>query len=147
MEDQNVENNVETVEQNQEEKKFTQEEVNRIVQDRMKREKAKHEKMQDTEGPENSETTDEQEASVAMRESRVECREFIADKGYKRELLEILDTSDAEKFKSQAEQLAELYRAKEEIKFYPGPKPNPSSYQSAGKNCSFAKTKHVPKQY
>lgn len=146
MEDQNVKNNVETVEQNQEEKKFTQEEVNRIVQDRLKREKAKQEKMQDQEGPENSEATDEQEASVAMRESRVECREFIADKGYKRELLEILDTSDAEKFKSQAEQLAELYTGQKETKIYPGVKPNPTNYQ-ARKNLSFAKTKHVPKQY
>lgn len=147
MEDQNMENNVETVEQNQEEKKFTQEEVNRIVQDRLKREKAKQEKLQDQEEPGSNEVADEQEKSVAMRENRVECREFIADKGYKRELLEILDTSDAEKFKRQAEQLAELYRGQEETKVYPGPRRNPSYAKDSQHNGSFAKTKHVPKQY
>ena len=138
MEDQNMENNVETVEQDQEEKKFTQEEVNRIVQERLKREKAKQEKLQDQEEPDSGEAADEQETSVVMRENRVECREFIADKGYKRELLEILDTSDSEKFKSQAEQLTKLYAGQEETKVYPGTRRNPSYVRDSQHISSFA---------
>ena len=138
------EQNMETNEQNQQEKTFTQDEVNRIVQERLARVKASQKKPEEAEP--NSEL-DDREASVARRESRVECHEFVVEKGYKKELLDILDTSNAETFRSQAERLAELYAAPEEKKSYPGTKPNPSFIQSDQRRSSFAKTKHIPKQY
>lgn len=80
------------------ERLFTQEEVNKIVGERLARYKAKTEP-----APE-----DQREQALKARETRLECREYIQDKGYPRELLDILDTADGEKFKAAAEQLAGL---------------------------------------
>lgn len=74
---------------------FTQEEVNRIVAERLARERAKTEPS----------PVDEREADLKARESRLSCREFIAEMGYPAELLDILDTSDAERFKATVEKL------------------------------------------
>ena len=93
-----MEEHMENSEQNQQEKTFTQEEVNRIVQERLAREKKK---TADQETTESNEGKDEHETSVDLRENRVECREFIAEKGYKKELLDILDTSNADTFRSK----------------------------------------------
>lgn len=142
MEEQNMENN----EQNQHKKTFTQEEVNRIVQERLARAKASQERETDQEETKEDKELEGRETSIALRENRVECREFIAEKGYKKELLDILDTSDAEKFRSQAEKLVALYGEAEEKKHYPGTKPN-TSIRKDQRTSSFPNTKHIPKQY
>ena len=80
-----------------------------------------------------------------LRENRVECREMVNEKGYPKKLLEILDTSDPEKFREQAEKLTELYK-QEKPKVYPGVERSNFTTHNSGVR-PFADTKHKPKQY
>ncbi len=82
------------------EKLFTQDDVNRIVSDRLARERAKAEP-----SPE-----DEREADLKAREARMDCREFLSDKKYPADLLDILPTADVEAFKVSVEKLAGLFQ-------------------------------------
>lgn len=77
------------------EKLFTQADLDRIIGERLARERAKAEP-----SPE-----DAREADLRVRETRLSCREYLADKGYSAELLDLLDTSDLEKFKASVEKL------------------------------------------
>ena len=81
-------------------KMFTQDEVNRIVSDRLARERAKAEPQED-----------EREKALKVRESRMDCREYIASKKYPPALLDVLDISDSEKFKAVADKLVERFPA------------------------------------
>ena len=83
------------------EKLFTQADLDRIVGDRLAR--AKRDK-----------ATDDREAALKARENRLDCREFLSDKKYPVELLEILPTADVETFKGSVEQLAGLFRRMED---------------------------------
>ena len=85
-------------------KTFTQEEVNRIVSERLAKEKAKAEPKED-----------EREQALKARESRLDCREYIANKGYPAELLDMLDTSDAEKFRASVDKLVQLFPSREVV--------------------------------
>lgn len=141
------ENNMEEIMENEvttEEKTFTQEEVNRIIKDRLARLKAKYET--DTETTEEESQLDEREKSITLRENRVTCMEYVVENGHKKELLDILDTSDPERFRSQAEKIVELYGEPEQKKVYPGTKQNPVSIRPEKTN-SFPNVKHTPKQY
>lgn len=51
---------------------FTQEDVNRIVSERLARERAKNEPTEET----------KREQALQAREAKLECREYIAEKGY-----------------------------------------------------------------
>lgn len=77
------------------EKVFTQEDVNRIVQERLAKERAKNE------------TPSAKEQELAAREARLTCREYLLETGGASVLLDVLDTSDPEKFKAAAEKLRE----------------------------------------
>lgn len=77
---------------------FTQEEVNRIVSERLQRER-------DKAGPS---PADQREADLRARESKMDCREFVTEKGYPAGLLDILDTSDFERFRTSVEKLDKL---------------------------------------
>lgn len=83
---------------NNNEKLFTQAEVNKIVSDRLKEEKNKA----------IPKAEDEREIALKEREGKLLCREYLAEKEYISELAEILDTSDAEKFKKSVEALAKV---------------------------------------
>ena len=78
---------------------FTQDEVNQIVSDRLARERAKHE-----ESPQEM-----KEKELSARESRLSCREYIAEKKYPVELLDIFDTSDASAFQASVEKLEKVF--------------------------------------
>ena len=80
------------------ERMFSQEEVNRIVSERLARERSKAEPS----------PIDEREQALKAGENRLNCREYVSDEGYPQGLLEILDTSDFEAFKNQIQQLDEL---------------------------------------
>lgn len=74
-------------------KTFTQEEVNRIVSDRLAREREKQPK------------DDEREQALKAREARLDCRDYLDSKKYPASLLDVLDSSDVEKFKAAADAL------------------------------------------
>ena len=75
-------------------KTFTQEDVNRIVSERLAREREKP-------------VDDERERNLKAREARLDCRDYLDSKKYPAKLLELLDTSDVEKFKSAADAMVE----------------------------------------
>lgn len=79
------------------EKLFTQADVDRIVGDRLARVKR-------------DKATDERETALKAKEARLNCREFLFDKKYPAELLDILPTADVDTFKASVEQLAGLFR-------------------------------------
>lgn len=74
---------------------FTQEEVNRIIKERLLRERSKA-------GAEQTEQLTAKAAELAARESRLACKEYLLDSGYPAELLDAIDTSNPEDFKSKA---------------------------------------------
>ena len=132
------------------EKLFTQEEVNNIVKKRLY--ERKKQDQQNTEGDysKKEKNIEERESSVTIRENRVTCREMVVENGYPKELLDILDTSDPEKFKDHAEKLSKLYRAESQNtnapKVYPGVKPSNDHFYKS-ETTPFANTRHIPKQY
>jgi len=79
-------------------KTFTQEEVNAIIRDRLARERAK------TDQPDKS-----KEQEISAREAKLDCREYIDNKGYPKELLNLFDTSNIETFKGSVENLIKAF--------------------------------------
>lgn len=80
-------------------KTFTQDDVNRIVQERLARERSKTE----------SDTVNEREKELQIRENRLACREYLAENNFPSELAEIFDTMDSETFKETVGKLMEKY--------------------------------------
>lgn len=83
------------------EKLFTQEQVNQIISERLARAREKA-------------TTEQAAADRASdldrREQVLKCREFVADnKQYPAKLLEVLDTSNFDSFKAQADKMLEAF--------------------------------------
>lgn len=87
-------------------KLFTQEEVNKIVSERLARERAK------------SEPTAEErrEQELVANENRLQCREFLESHGYDEGLLDVFDTSDAVKFQLSVEKLLDVLETSREHK-------------------------------
>ena len=83
------------------ERTFTQEEVNRIVADRLARERAKSEPS----------PADEREQALKAREAKLDCREYLDAQGYPAALLDVLDSSDTAKFKASVEKLVKAFPA------------------------------------
>lgn len=80
------------------EKLFTQADLDRIIGERLQRER---EKAQPT-------AADQREVDLRTRESKMDCREFVTEKGYPAGLLDVLDTSDFAKFQNIVQKLDEL---------------------------------------
>lgn len=89
----------------QPERTFTQEEVNRIISERLARERSK------------AEPTEEEKriSDLNARESKVTCSEWLIGKGYpeniKTGMLEMFDTSNADNFKNNVEKLLKTFPA------------------------------------
>lgn len=81
---------------------FTQEEVNKIISERLAKERAKGEAMQEP-------TAESREQLLRERENRLTCQEFLRAQGLREELLEILDTKDPAAFQAKAARLLELF--------------------------------------
>lgn len=81
---------------------FTQDDVNRIVSDRLAHER---EKLQAS-----AKDTDREKA-LAAREARLDCREYLDTQGYPTALLDVLDSSDTDKFKAAVEKLVKAFPA------------------------------------
>ena len=76
------------------EKLFTQADVDRIIGERLKRVRLEKQDVAELEA---------REKAVAARESALKCREYLADNGYPAELLDVIDTSDADEFGRRAD--------------------------------------------
>jgi len=71
-------------------KLFTQQDVNRIVSERLAQDRADR-----APSP-----ADEREQALRAREARLDCRDYLDSKKYPAALLDVLDTGDVEKFKA-----------------------------------------------
>ena len=100
----------------QNERLFTQEEVNKIVSDRLERDRAKR-----TSAAANDEL--QKAAELKAWESRLTCKEYLIENGYAPELLDCVDTSDVESFKNKIEKIQTTQR--------PAHKPHPYNTESA----------------
>lgn len=81
-----------------EDKTFTQEEVNNIVQDRLAKEKAKYEKQ-----------LSEVQADVARREKLLDARQKLQEKGLPSELAELVKLDDDNSFNTSLELIEKTY--------------------------------------
>ena len=80
-------------------KTFTQDDVNRIVSERLERERAK------------SETTAQalRDQELTERENRLACREYIVENKYPEVLLDVFPTADADAFKASVANLEKAF--------------------------------------
>ena len=82
---------------------FTQDEVNRIVSERLARDRADRAAAPSP--------ADEREQALKAREARMDCRDYLDSKKYPAALLDVLDTSDVDKFKDSVEKLVKAFPA------------------------------------
>lgn len=87
------------------ERLFTQDEVNRIVKERLLRDRSKA-------SQEQQDKSAARAAELDARENRLTCREYLLEKGLPAELLDTIDTSNPEDFKRKAENTAAAFSAK-----------------------------------
>lgn len=88
-------------EEKHEEKLFTQEEVNKIVSNRLKQQEKRAES-------EEEKALQSRSNELDAREKKLSCREYLMDKGYPMEMLGIIDTSDVDSFKEKADKAVSI---------------------------------------
>ena len=84
------------------EKTFTQEDVNRIVSERLKRERSNPDITRLSE-------LDEREKNISNRENLLECKQFISKTTYPDSLLEYFDTTDSKEFQKNVTRLVTTF--------------------------------------
>lgn len=87
------------------EKLFSQEDVNRIVKERLERDRAKR---GNASAPAEPTEAEKKEAELNARETRLDCRAYLLERGYSPELLDILGTSNFEHFMKAADDVYRL---------------------------------------
>ena len=86
----------------EQEKRFTQEDVDRIIKERLKRNDEVKEKA-------TNEEFAAAKAALEQRENRLTCREYLLDKGYPAELIDIISTDDLSEFKKRTEKAVNVF--------------------------------------
>lgn len=91
-------------------KLFTQDEVNRIVSERLNREREKAaQAAAQTAEPAPDDDIARRRAELTEAENRVKCKEFLLDNKHPAALLDLYDTKDFEAFKSHVEKLLKAF--------------------------------------
>jgi len=85
------------------ERQFTQEEVDRIIADRLKRVNEDTIIQKNTELTERQAAIEAEAAELEQRENLLACRSFLIDKSYSQELLDIIDTTNPKEFMRKAD--------------------------------------------
>lgn len=89
---------------NNAEKTFTQDDVNRIVSERLAREREKA-----VEAAKQPSEAEVRESDLSKRENKMSCKEYIFDNNYSEKLLDLFPTDNFEEFKKKVEQLTEAF--------------------------------------
>lgn len=101
-------NNAPTIRDNtQNERTFTQDEVNRIVQERLNKERSKVDAAKEKEFA-------DREAELARKEFRIEARKELYDRGLPEELLDALNISDKDTFENSLEIIEKILKPHEQ---------------------------------
>jgi len=124
------------------ERTFTQAEVDRIVKERLERDRAKRR------APAEPSEAEKKEAELTAKENRLTCREYLLDSGLPSSLLDAFDTSDINRFKKAVDSvsglIAERARGMEPAPLYNNQVPPATGKPETGFERG---KKHTPKQY
>lgn len=121
------------------ERTFTQEEVDRIVSERLARDRK-------TRLPEAETEAQKRLSELNAKESRLNCKEFLLNNNYPAEIIDILDTSDIDKFKENAEKIYEVMSRPNNRRTHATPFYNPEAVYSNPLDEAFGRdVKHQPK--
>ena len=123
---------------------FTQEEVNKIIQQRLAKVKEVKRATESEIAELAEKATAARNAELDAREQRISCQLYLIQKGYPAELMDALDTSDSDSFKQKADSLVHAmsrsYRA-------PLGSPEPINIGGGIEKAFSANNKHEPKQW
>lgn len=125
----------ETEEAASQSKLFTQEEVNEIIRKRLS--KVKKNEVSDSD-------LMTREKELTKRESYLNCKEYLIRSGYDMDMIEIIDTSDFEKFIKKADLMNKKLGEREKKAAVPLRNPDPLIKES---KFSILDDKHVPRDY
>lgn len=92
---------------------FTQDEVNRIIKERLQRDRESRKQERDDQSSARA-------AELEARENRMTCKEYLLESGYPLEMLDTIDTSNPAEFKVKAFKLFNAMQNKPSI-FCPTP--------------------------
>jgi len=128
------------------ERTFTQAEVDKIIKERLERDRAKRR------APAEPSEAEKKEAELTAKENRLTCREHLLGSGLPSSLLDVLDTSNPQKFKSALDavsrHVADLVKEQASSFMPPAPLYNPMVPVSDSFVSGFDRgAKHKPKQY
>lgn len=139
------------------EKMFTQDDVDRIIKQRLNEKRMKVAEVEAREADLKGKESDLQarEADLSTREaafqaaqSRYECQKHLEHMRYPLELLDELDTSDVDTFKQQAYRLATAFANRPQRKAPPMRNPDADEKSSFyDVDSAFRDAKHTPKKY
>lgn len=106
-EDHNLQSNVD--EHAEDGRMFTQEEVNRIIKQRLAKVKETNMATEEEISKKVDEAVAARTAELDAKEQLINCRQYLIEKRYPKELLNALDTSDFDNFKQKADSLVSVF--------------------------------------
>ena len=136
--DKNDSDHTEQEDEKTDEKKFSQKDLDRILAERLSRNKQKQ--IEADKLIARQEKIETQERELAEKEKKLQCKEHLLKKGYPIQLLEIIDTNEPIEFMNKVDQVYKLLK----------PKPAPqrkSNDPEITKTFGFANQKHVPRNH
>lgn len=104
-----MENENQQINSNEEVKTFTQEDVNRIVSERLAKEKAKYEAASKTSFQDKEAELSKREKDVALREMRATAKEILMNKKLPMELLDVVNFNSEDDMNKSIEILNKTY--------------------------------------
>ncbi len=130
-------------------KVFSQVDVNRIISDRLGKERERHEKAL-TDALEAQKANLLQEidtlsSELSKKENRLLCREYLVKKAYPSELLNIINTDDVNEFIKKADQTGSLIMAYEKKHLPPLKSTEPNDTNALAR--AFSVVKRQPKNF
>lgn len=132
--------------QGADEKKFTQADVDRIVRERLSRQKATAAAEKNSENEARAQELAEMETGIRRKESRLDCKEYLLDKGLPVELLDVIDTDDSKAFQEKAGRVMEVFKGYGH-QSAPLASTEPNMYGDGAVASAFRNPKHKPKPY
>ena len=97
-------------EEREEERLFTQSEVNEIIKRRLERNKAANAEHEEAIASleERERQLNELQDKMAKRESLINCKAYLQEKGYPLDLVDIIETSDFDTFRDKADKAVKM---------------------------------------
>ena len=111
MEEKNVDHG------NDQEKLFTQEEVNAIIKKRLERIRAEESKQTDAETAARTAALDQREQELNRKAMSLECKSYLSDQGYDADLFDVISADNLDDFKAKADKLSGMIANKRNTSF------------------------------